>query len=205
MVRRTKEEAQETRHRILDAAESVFHRQGVSRTSLAHIAEEAGVTRGAIYWHFANKAELFDAMIRRVIGPTEAGCLDPALALSDDPVTAMRTLALDFLRQVARDPQHQRVFDIALHKSEYVGEMADARDRHLDCARRHRAMLEAAMRAAQDKGMIAPRLNPHIAAEGLIALVDGLLMNWTLDQQLFPLADFAEPIIDTYLDGLGRT
>lgn len=204
MVRKTKEEALETRHRILDAAETVFHRQGVSRTSLAQIAEEAGLTRGAIYWHFTNKAELFDAMLRRVIGPTEAGCLDPALLAVDDPLAAMRALALDFLAQVANDAQHQRVFDIVLHKSEYVGEMAEARDRHLDCARRHRAMLEQAMRTAQDKGLIAERVNPQVAAEGLIAVIDGLLMNWTLDHQLFPLADYAQPIIDTYLAGLQR-
>ena len=202
MVRKTKEEALETRHRILDAAEAVFHRQGVSRTSLAQIAEEAGLTRGAIYWHFANKADLFEAMMQRVIAPIEAGCLNPALAAADDPLAAMRSLALDFLLQLARDVQHQRVFDIALHKSEYVGELAEARDRHLDCARRHRAMLEEAMRAAQAKGQVASHVTPIIAAEGLIALVDGLLMNWTLDNQLFPLADYAAPIIDTYLDGL---
>ena len=160
------------------------------------------MTRGAIYWHFSNKAELFDAMIQRVVGPVEAGCLDPALLAADDPLAAMRGLALDFLLQVARDAQHQRVFDIALHKSEYVGEMAEARDRHLDCARRHREMLEQAMRAAQCKGQVALQVNPHVAAEGLIALVDGLLMNWTLDNQLFPLADYAAPIIDTYLAGL---
>ncbi|MDV7394715.1 TetR family transcriptional regulator, partial [Arthrospira platensis SPKY1] len=64
MVRKTKEEAWETRQRILDAAEQVFQRQGVSRTSLSHIAAEAGVTRGAIYWHFKNKVDLYDAMIR---------------------------------------------------------------------------------------------------------------------------------------------
>jgi len=204
MARRTKEEAQETRHRILDAAEAVFHRQGVSRTSLAHVAAEAGVTRGAIYWHFKDKADLFDAMMQRVIGATEAGCLDPALLEADDPLAAMRALALDFLLQVARDAQHQRVFDIAIHKSEYVGEMALARDRHLDCARRHRAMLEAAMRLAQQRGLINATANPHWAAEGLIALIDGLLVNWTLDNRLFPLAEYAEPIIDTYLGGLRR-
>ncbi|MBV5333220.1 TetR family transcriptional regulator, partial [bacterium] len=66
MARKTKEEAQETRKAILDAAETVFQERGVSRTSLAEIATAAGVTRGAIYWHFANKAELFDAMIQRV-------------------------------------------------------------------------------------------------------------------------------------------
>lgn len=42
MARRTKEEAEETRQRILDAAEHLFHERGVSRTSLADIASGAG-------------------------------------------------------------------------------------------------------------------------------------------------------------------
>ena len=71
MVRRTKEEAQETRNRILDTAEQVFVKKGVSNTSLAQLAEAAGVTRGAIYWHFRNKADLFDAMMSRVVLPME--------------------------------------------------------------------------------------------------------------------------------------
>jgi TetR/AcrR family acrAB operon transcriptional repressor len=54
MARKTKEEAQETRNAILDAAELVFQEHGVSHTSLAEIAAAAGVTRGAVYWHFAN-------------------------------------------------------------------------------------------------------------------------------------------------------
>jgi len=55
MARCTKEKALETRERILDAAEDVFDDNGVSNTSLADIATAAGVTRGAIYWHFTNK------------------------------------------------------------------------------------------------------------------------------------------------------
>src|SRR4029079_5949728 len=49
MARRTKEEALSPRIRILDTAERLFERHGVSRTSLQDIAEAAGVTRGAIY------------------------------------------------------------------------------------------------------------------------------------------------------------
>ncbi len=62
MVRRTKEESLETRRAIIDAARDVFVAHGVTQTSLEQIAEAAGVTRGAIYWHFADKAELFYAM-----------------------------------------------------------------------------------------------------------------------------------------------
>ena len=71
MVRKTKTEAQETRARLLDTAERVFSVSGVSRTLLAEIAEAAGVTRGAVYWHFKNKAALFDAMMQRVSLPME--------------------------------------------------------------------------------------------------------------------------------------
>ncbi|MGL6253408.1 MAG: TetR family transcriptional regulator, partial [Billgrantia desiderata] len=71
MARRTKAEAAATREALLDAAEEVFLERGVARTSLEQIAREAGVTRGAVYWHFKNKADLFRAMLLRVRMPFE--------------------------------------------------------------------------------------------------------------------------------------
>ncbi len=71
MVRRTKEEALETRSRIIDAAEQVFYVKGVANASLEEIAAAAELTRGAIYWHFKDKAELFDAMMQCVVLPVE--------------------------------------------------------------------------------------------------------------------------------------
>ena len=202
MVRKTKEEAEETRQRILDAAEQVFQRQGVSRTSLSHIAAEAGVTRGAIYWHFKNKVDLYDAMIRRVLDPEESLCGNGMLAMGD-PLRAIRELAVDFLQRVALDARHQRVFEIAWHKCEYVDEMAAIRDCHLDCGRRFIALLETAMRRAQDLGQLPDRVSPRQAAVGIMALLDGLVVNWTLEPTLFPLADYAPGVVDAYLAGLG--
>ena len=57
-MRKTKTEAQKTRQHLLDAALEVFWREGVTRASLQAIAQEAGVTRGALYWHFKNKEGL---------------------------------------------------------------------------------------------------------------------------------------------------
>ena len=71
MARRTKEEAFETRQSIIDAAEKCFHEKGVSRASLTDIAQAAGVTRGAIYWHFQGKADLLDALFQRIHMPLE--------------------------------------------------------------------------------------------------------------------------------------
>ena len=62
MVRKTKAEAEQTRLQIIEAARKVFFQRGVSRSTLDEIACAAGVTRGAVYWHFQNKPELFFAM-----------------------------------------------------------------------------------------------------------------------------------------------
>src|SRR5690606_18567469 len=71
MARRSKAEALETRETILDAAIEVFHQHGVARPSLTEVARLAGVTRGAVYGHFRNKADLFNALCDRIRLPAE--------------------------------------------------------------------------------------------------------------------------------------
>jgi TetR/AcrR family acrAB operon transcriptional repressor len=202
MARKTKEEAQETRKTILDAAETVFQERGVSRTSLAEIATAAGVTRGAIYWHFANKAELFDAMIQRVFDPLEAKFSEMQSHMEVDPVDVLRTMTLYFLERVGSDPRFFRILEIVWLKCEYVGEMAMIRDKHLECGNRYLAINEEGFRLARERGQLPASLDPRCAAVGLMAVVDGLVVNWTLDSQLFPLASFAPVVIDAYLQGL---
>ncbi|MCR5084834.1 MAG: TetR family transcriptional regulator [Succinivibrionaceae bacterium] len=67
MPRRSKEEAERTRERILEAAQRLFAEKGIEKTSLSGIADAAGVTRGAIYWHFKDKAELTSALFGEVM------------------------------------------------------------------------------------------------------------------------------------------
>ena len=71
MARRTKMEAEQTREQIIDAAEELFLTRGVARATLEQIAQAAGVTRGAIYWHFRDKDDLFEAMQARAALPQE--------------------------------------------------------------------------------------------------------------------------------------
>jgi TetR/AcrR family acrAB operon transcriptional repressor len=58
-VRRTKEEAGETKQKIIDAAVTLFETKGYNATRIEDIAEKTGMTRGAVYWHFKNKDELY--------------------------------------------------------------------------------------------------------------------------------------------------
>ena len=202
MVRKTKEQAQETRNAILDAAEVVFQERGVSHTSLAEIASAAQVTRGAIYWHFRNKADLFDAMTQRVFEPLEAKFAEMQANAESNPVTILRALALYFLERVVNDPSYFRLLEISWHKCEYVGEMAIIRDAHLECGNRYLEISEQGFELARQRGYLPAALDARCAAVGLMAVVDGLVVNWTLDKALFPLSAFAPPIIDAYLNGL---
>jgi len=204
MARRTKEEAQATRSHILDTAERVFEAHGVSGTSLHEIAQAAGLTRGAIYWHFKDKADLFNAMMERVTLPLEETDVIGALKGRDVTLAQVRASFVDVLRKMTTDPQLRRVFDIATHKVEYVGEMSVARDRQLAMRNECLADIERALRRAARVGELALGLPARSASIGLLALFDGLLQNWMLDPTGFDLPRVAGQVFDAYLRGLRR-
>ena len=202
MVRRTKEEAQATRNLILDTAEVVFHERGVSRSSLNDIAHAAGLTRGAIYWHFEDKADLFNAMMKRVTLPLEETAErsgDPSL---EDPIAYMRDNFTRALRLTVSDPQVRRVFEIATHKVEYVGELTAVRDRHLATRDECLQHAQRGITLAMQRGQLAKRIPARAAALGLHALIDGLIQNWMLDPEAFDLVKVGQQVLDSYLAGL---
>lgn len=203
MARCTKEEALATRHRLLDAAEHVFAEKGVSRTSLHDIAQAAGVSRGAIYWHFKNKADLFNAMMERTTLPLEDSLHQIGHDPASDPLHELQRAILDAMRKISSDERTRRVFEVATLKVEYVEELLAVKARHLQCyvngvGQMERSLREAAMRRA------APwRVPPAMAAQGLHALVVGLIHTWLLAPESFELVGVAEMALDAYLAGLG--
>jgi TetR/AcrR family acrAB operon transcriptional repressor len=204
MVRRTKQDAEATRNQLLDAAETVFNEKGVARTSLADIATTAGVTRGAIYWHFKNKADLFHAMLERVKMPMDEMIGQLSSAQLADPVAFLRSGSLSVLNRIADDMQTRRVFGIVKHKCELVDEMAVARERHLESRAGCLGQIEEGIRAAITQGALPKTIDPRNAAIGLHALIDGLISNWVLDPASFSLGNEAEKLIDIYLAGLAN-
>ena len=202
MVRRTKEEALATRASLLDAAEHLFLAKGVSHTSLNDIAIAAGTTRGAIYWHFKDKADLFNAMMARVTLPLE-NVFQHDGARGEDPLPLLRAGVLRALRHTAEDEQTRRVFEVATQKVEYAGEMGAVRSRHVAVRQQfldqmQRSLRRSARWRSQQLAIPAP-----IAAHGLHALIDGLIQNWLLDPAAFDLVRTGEQTVDSYLAGLG--
>ncbi len=82
-MRKTKTEALKTKEHLMLAALETFYQKGIARTSLNEIAQAAGVTRGALYWHFKNKEDLFDALFQRICDDIE-NCMQQDATDSDE-------------------------------------------------------------------------------------------------------------------------
>lgn len=202
MARRTKEEAEATRIQILDAAERVFYDKGVSRTSLADIASKAGVSRGAIYWHFQNKVDVFQAMHERLRTPLEELARASESEDEPDPLGRMRQLLVRLLKRVELDPRSRRISEILQHKCEFTDELGDLRQKMQSFSQECDQRIARALANAVAKGQLPEGLDCTRAAVTLHAYVDGLQAHWLLVPGRFPLAEQAEQLVDVLLDML---
>lgn len=205
MARRTKEDALATRHQLLEAAERMFAEKGVSRTSLQDIAQAAGVSRGAIYWHFKNKADLFNAMMERIILPMEQAMQEIGIDAGQDPLLELQRAMLATMQNIANDERTRRVFEVATLKVEYVDELLAVKARHVQAhADGVREMQRSLQQAAAHRGLTLT-MPAALAAQGLQALMVGLIHTWLLAPQAFELVPVAQATVACYLTGLGLT
>jgi len=187
MARKTKAEAEETREKILDAAEQLFFAHGVMQTSLEQVAEEACVTRGAIYWHFSDKVALFKALHERVRLPQEDMVKRAVLDGHPDPLGLLEQIALDSTKTITTDPRLMRVYAILLVRCEYVGEMAEALKRQQDADAVMRANLVRIFTMADENGSLSPNWTPEVSARVFESMIMGLWADWLRYGQRFDL------------------
>ncbi|MGI5308058.1 TetR family transcriptional regulator [Rheinheimera sp. WS51] len=204
MARRTKADAESTREAILDAAVYLFYEQGVSQTTLAKIAQQANVTRGAIYWHFDNKADLFNAMLERVRLPFEHLLADVAKDESSDPLQQIRQLMIKCLLLVANNEQHHRILTIVFHRCEFIDELNPAVTKQDDIDARAITVIERAFSRAEKAGLLRHDLSPRFAALSLHMYIRGVISHFLLKPTQCDLAANAPNIVDMMLLGLKK-
>lgn len=175
MPRRTKEEVAKTRAHIIKTAEHLFYTRGVVTTSLQEIAAEAGVTRGAIYWHFRDKADLLWTIADHVFLPHE-DMLDRLVAAeSDDPLMLLHENITASLNAIMNNQSRRRVFTILTQRCEYVEELAKLNRRNDAMRDRLLARLVTVFGQAEKLGCLAPAWTPESAALVLQSLAIGII------------------------------
>jgi len=202
-VRRTKEESEQTRRQIIAAARQVFARQGVRRTTLEEIARAAGVTRGAIYWHFAGKTDLFYAMREQVSLPTIDTGFAAAAADGADPLGSaeryLKGVVASLDDRAARD-----TFGIMVFKCEYVGELERELDRQRSRCTELTGKLAQIYRRAKRAGQLRHGLAPATAALATCGFLIGLVRLWLMDGARGPIRRGADAIIESHIDSYRR-
>lgn len=200
-MRRTKEAAENTRTAILTAAELLFFKQGVSHTSLEQIARHAGVTRGAVYWHFQNKAHLFHEMLNQVRLPAEQIARHISQCDPNNPITGLRHLCAQTLLSMGADERKRRIFTILLRRCEFTDDLREAEERHEAFINEFIALCEQLFSEPHTAKRLYPGVTPRLAALSLHAMLLGLLSDWLRDPKLFDIKQTG-PMLDILLRGI---
>lgn len=123
MARRTKQEALKTRQQLIDAAIFTFAERGVAHTTLADIARAAEVTRGAVYWHFTSKAELFNEIWQQQLPVRDIIRAQIPTQVWRDPLLLLRETFIAALQYIASTPRQRALLQILYRKCEFDDSM----------------------------------------------------------------------------------
>ncbi|MES2500815.1 MAG: TetR family transcriptional regulator [Pseudomonadota bacterium] len=185
MVRKTKEDAELTRQRIIDAARTVFLTRGVSRSTLEHIASQANVTRGAVYWHFKNKTEIFYAIRDQVFLPLidrmDDTLSSPSQTLNVDPLTQIENSLCDTINELNENIEMRQTYEIMMIKCEYVDEFATVLQQILNNCSNITEKIQLAYERAKEKNLLISAHTPRELALDTHLFFSGLLHMWVKD------------------------
>lgn len=174
MARRSKDEAEETRENIINAAIRLFLRDGVSRTTLEKIAAEAGYTRGAVYHHFENKSKLLYELHRMIKPPAEELSCRFSRFDSDDPLKDVEDSILCALDEMMSDPRRRDIDAIFFHNCEFVDRVnpiVESERTHLSTVSN---MIKEAFQKALEKGLIRSDIDIDNLARSLLCYCYGI-------------------------------
>lgn len=200
-MRRTSEEAAKTRQAILDAALEIFSQYGYEAARLQEIAEAAGVTRGAIYHHFNDKAGLLQKLLEETDLRAER-VVDRAIVDGGSLVEIMTRMLIYSLTQLEQDDQLYQVHRLSTMNHGADPRLVDIHHRQIE----QREQLIDSMASLVAQGIIMGEfredLDPMLVARAFIAYQNGVATIWLVDRQAFSLKEKAGELAKIFLEGV---
>ena len=202
MVRKTREEAEKTRERILDAAEDVFSRCGVSGATMADIADCAGVSRGAVYGHYRSKAQVFLGIcdrMHKIFNELAAGIIDESM-VETNPLGVLRLATLAYMRIVLLNDRFRRFSELPYFKCEHVGENAELLEYAHKLQKARMDRLVALIEKAKAKGQLSRNLDVALASQFFTCALDGMLRKDLFNPKMHDVRDHIDDMVAAMLD-----
>lgn len=199
-MRRTKEQAAETGRQILRAAEDLFLDKGYDDVSLEEIAAAAGVTRGAVHWHFKNKQGLLHSLRDRAQEPFRQLADDLDANRGVPSLERLGELIAELFGRLQSDPRQKGLLRVMIRLDIALSEKDDGAGTTF--REEMYVFLESIFQSiARDVGL-PPPWTPKTAASVLAAVVDGFVMEWALGRSSLSLVpegqDFVRMILGNW-------
>lgn len=196
-MRRTKEEAEKTKQAILEAAEQLFLKKGVSKISLEEIARTAGMTRGAVYWHFKNKDHLINELMSQIFQPIEE-VFQRFLTMDGSVILKLFGLFKSIFDQLSNDEKVRNIFTILLRRCEFTDELSESEARCNNMIAEFISHCAELISKPETAKKLRPEITPILAAQMLHIMVSGVLNDWARNPQQFSEGYDPEIIIRTF-------
>jgi hypothetical protein len=201
-MRRTKTEALKTKEYLMLAALDTFYKKGIARTSLNEIAQAAGVTRGALYWHFKNKEDLFDTLFQRICDDIESCMKEDSNNNNEQAWPSFRLTLTCFFERLQHNELHYKFHSILFLKCEHT----EQNEAVIAIAKKHQSLwrekIVAVLTDAVQQKALADNLDTDMAVIFIKSSLDGLIWRWLSSGQGFDLAQTAPRMIEIIIDTL---
>ena len=192
-----------TKQDILRAAIEVFVDKGFVRSTLEQIAAEANVTRGAVYWHFKNKHDIFEALHEELCRPLTSSILEDMQKNCDDSLCQLQKLCVKLLIDLDNDPMRKKILKIFFCKCDYSG-MDDILEKQRKQKLKNIDLFSQYFERAKKNKHLAKELDPKITAISLACYMSGIVIEYLRNPQLFNLKKQAPHLIGQFFASFKR-
>ena len=196
-MKRTAQEAEQTRQDLLAAALAVFSRKGFDATRLEDIAEAAGVTRGAVYHHFGGKNELYLSLLETASN-VGSQAIEKAIQEGGTFLQIVNRILVYSLSLLEEDTRFRQVMALSLKTSQASG----VGERERQQAHNLVQSIAGFFQTGIGQGEVRPDLDPHTAARALLGYQNGLSMLWLANRDAFSIQENALSLAEIYVRGI---
>lgn len=202
MARRSKEDAQATKEAILKASVDVFEEYGVAKSSLEQIAKKANVTRGAVYWHFKDKAAIFSELQERLHQDFISMLVEGLGHEVDSPLEQLEKLCQEILVNLIQNPEQEKALRIFFVTCDYRGELEELLQGQCDKKRESMMVFAQYFERAKKKGQIPEHVDPEVLAIGLMCYLTGIATEHMRHPYAIQLEARAACLIKMFFNGV---
>lgn len=202
-MKKTKAEALKTREYLMLAALDTFYERGVSRASLNEIAQNAGVTRGALYWHFKNKEDLFDALFQHIFHDIRFEFAeDMDCSGKADTLSQLQSSLENVFTRIESNETHRKFSSIIHLKCEHTEQNQAITSLMHSYIEMWKTQISRSISQCIKQGQLPKDLDVKLATSYLGSTIIGLIQLWLHQYDDVPLSVTAPVVIRSALDTL---